>query len=133
MASAMVSVNLPWLWGPQADRTQWREKAWEQAQAELVKTENDVEYELGVMLAMIQRLYSSWRLYEEEILPQARQSLEQAETQYQVNKVDFLTLLENQMTVFKHEVNLWQTLGDFHKRISDLRVIVGTEVKNENE
>lgn len=125
VATAMVSINLPWMWGPQGDRALWRKAEWEQAKAQWVKVETDLEFELGSMAAMIDQLQKTRTLYENDVLPQARQSLAQAETNYQVNKVDFLTLLENQMTVFKYEVELWQTVGSLRKRQADLEVIVG--------
>ncbi len=128
MATAMVSINLPWMWGPQGDRALWRKAEWEQAKAQLVKVEAELELDLGAMAAMIDQLQKTRRLYENDILPQARQSAAQAETNYQVNKVDFLTLLENQMTVFKYEVELWQTVGALQKRLAELEVIVGGEI-----
>ena len=55
---------------------------------------------------MAEQSLKSARLYQTAILPQARLAVESALAAYRVNRVDFLTLLDSQMTVFSYEVEL---------------------------
>lgn len=128
VASAMVSINLPWLWGSQGDRARAKKAEWEETKAKLAGVESEVESQLGSMVAMLLQLQRTIALYDARVLPQARQALEQSETNYQVSKADFLTLLDNQMTVFRYEVDLLETTVMFYQRLAELQMIVGEPV-----
>jgi outer membrane protein TolC len=44
---------------------------------------------------------------------------------YQVNRVDFLTLLDSQMTVFNYEINLVTVLANYNKALAEIDFLVG--------
>ena len=67
-------------------------------------------------------------LYTERLLPQARQSLNSALSGYQVDKVDFITLLNNQVTLFEHQINYFRILSDYEKSIARLEATVGMKL-----
>ena len=64
-------------------------------------------------------------LFETAILPQAEQSLESAMTGYQVDKVDFLTLLNNQVTLFNFEIDYYRHVTGHEKKLAELEAAVG--------
>jgi cobalt-zinc-cadmium efflux system outer membrane protein len=64
-------------------------------------------------------------LYKTGIIPQASQSLNSAMSGYQVDKVDFLTLLNNQMTLFNYEIEYYKVLVDHEKNLAELEAAVG--------
>ena len=64
-------------------------------------------------------------LYKTGIIPQASQSLNSAMSGYQVDKVDFLTLLNNQMTLFNYEIEYYKVLVDHEKNLAELEAVVG--------
>lgn len=67
-------------------------------------------------------------LYMERLLPQARQSLNSALSGYQVDKVDFITLLNNQVTLFEHQINYYRILSEYEKSIARLEATVGIKL-----
>jgi outer membrane protein TolC len=44
---------------------------------------------------------------------------------YRVNKADFMTLLDSQMTLYKYELEYHQALTDYEKNIASLGAAVG--------
>jgi hypothetical protein len=44
---------------------------------------------------------------------------------YRVNKVDFMTLLDNLMTLFKYEIQYYRLLTEHRKNIAEIEAAVG--------
>jgi outer membrane protein TolC len=51
--------------------------------------------------------------------------LESARSGYQVDKVDFLTLLNNQVTLYNYEIAYHQALSSYFMTIAKLEEMVG--------
>ena len=64
-------------------------------------------------------------LYQNEIIPQAKASLDSAMSGYEVGSVDFITLLDNQLTLFNYQLSYHQLLTDYEKDLAELEAIVG--------
>jgi len=64
-------------------------------------------------------------LYEKGIIPQATLSLESAISGYGVGNVDFLTLLDNLITLLEDELKYTRELTHFEKALSRLEEVVG--------
>ncbi|KAA3616781.1 MAG: TolC family protein [Calditrichaeota bacterium] len=71
-------------------------------------------------------------LYETGIIPQAAQSLQSAMIGYQTDKVDFLTLVNNQMTLFNLELEYERILSEYNKNIAELEYLAGGELPGSN-
>ena len=71
-------------------------------------------------------------LYETGIIPQATQSLQSAMIGYQTDKVDFLTLVNNQMTLFDLELEYERILSEHNKNIAELEYLTGGELPGLN-
>ncbi|MDH3257802.1 MAG: TolC family protein [Nitrospinota bacterium] len=59
------------------------------------------------------------------IIPQARQSLESALAAYSVDKIDFLTLIDNQVTLLNWEIKYHRQLTDYEQNLAALEHVVG--------
>ncbi len=55
-------------------------------------------------------------------------SLESAVSAYQVGKVDFLTLLDNLVTLFNFEIEYQRQLAEYNKALARLEEITGVEL-----
>ncbi len=64
-------------------------------------------------------------LYESGIIPQATQALQSAMIGYQTDKVDFLTLVNNQMTLFNLELEYARILSAYNKNVAELEYLTG--------
>jgi outer membrane protein TolC len=64
-------------------------------------------------------------LYKNEIIPQAQASLDSAMAAYEVGSVDFMALLDNQITLFDYQLSYYQVVADYEKDLAGLEAAVG--------
>lgn len=86
---------------------------------------NEIFFQIENHLEELRRDEKLIELIKTEIIPQATQSLNSAVSGYQVDKVDFITVLHNQMTLFNYEIDYYRTLSDFEKTMAELEAVVG--------
>ena len=129
MVSATVSVPIPLFKG----RKQDQESAEASAQLATLEAEhrasvNTLRAEVARLVSDIERERTRLALTVKAVLPQSRAALASATASYQVGKVEFLTVLDDQATVFTYETEYFRALSDFAKNVAELERIVGTEV-----
>jgi len=66
-------------------------------------------------------------LIQTTIVPQSRQALEVSRVGYESDRIDFLTLLENQRTLLNEQLDYARALGDFVEARADLERAVGVD------
>jgi outer membrane protein TolC len=89
---------------------------------------NEVEVELASLLSDLRRSLDQLTLLEEGILPQARTGLAAATAAYRVSDVDFSSVLDAQVTLFRQELEYHRLLADFATTLAALERAVGMEV-----
>ncbi len=129
MISAAVSVPLP------INRRRRQDLEVKAAEAELAAAEqarhearNAVRLEVARLHAELERDRTQLALYVKSIIPQAQASLASATAGYQVGRVDLLTLLDNQTTLYNYEAAYHRLLTDFAQKLAELERTVGREV-----
>jgi outer membrane protein TolC len=70
-------------------------------------------------------------LYQKGIIPQTRLSLESAISGYQVGTVDFLTLLDNLVTLFSFELEYHNQLADYEKALARIEELSGIDLTDQ--
>ena len=70
------------------------------------------------------------KLYDEAIIRQASFSLESAVNNYEVGKIDFLTLLTSWTRVLNYELTYYEQLAEYEKALAQLEPLVGIELAN---
>ncbi|WP_455153498.1 TolC family protein [Cupriavidus basilensis] len=129
MVSLTVAINLP-LWrgsklGPRvAEATAMRDQTTSMLQAQ----QNEVSSRLRQETANVEQNFKSARLYETTVLPQARLTVESSLAAYRVNRVDFFTLLDNQMTVLNYEIGYATAVVNHNKARAELEFLTGVEI-----
>jgi outer membrane protein, heavy metal efflux system len=98
------------------------------ATEELNTLKNSINFGISDLLAQLDRRKKLVDLYKTGIIPQASQTLESATINYRVNKVDFLTVLDSQMTLFNYERELYDSLADYQIKRAQLEALVGKEL-----
>lgn len=89
---------------------------------------NELNAEIASLAAELRRTRDQLVLLDDGILPQARAGLESSTSAYRVGRVDFLTLLDAQVTLYRHELDRHRLLTDFAENLAALERAVGTEV-----
>ncbi len=98
------------------------------AAADLQNMRAGVDGRIGELLAELERARALIRLYREEVLPQAEANVESAFSSYRVGSVDFLTLVDAQMTLNQYEQDLYGLLGDYGTAAAELEMTIGREI-----
>ena len=80
-------------------------------------------------LAALRRADREVELFRTGIIPQAELSLESARAGYQVNKVDFLALLDNQISLYNDLRQYYRALTDYEKGVAELERTIGTPLE----
>ena len=106
-----------------------------EASAELAAMHAEHESQLNDVHATVARLYSEIErnrtqlaLYVRAILPQGQASVASTTASYQVGKVDLLTLMDSQTTLFSYETAYYRALADFGAAVAQLEQVVGQEI-----
>lgn len=99
------------------------------ATEELNSLKNSINFGVSDQLAQLERRRKLIELYRGGIILQAEQSLESAVINYRVNKVDFLTLLDSQMTLFSYERDLYESEAEYMMGLARLEALVGVELQ----
>lgn len=125
----MVSAPIPVFAGRKQDQAV-REEAATLAEHQAMHSAmvNKVNSEIASLAAELRRARDQIVLLNDGILPQARTSLASSAASYQVGNVDFLTLLDAQVTLFRHELDYHKLLADFATSVAKLERAVGTGV-----
>ncbi len=126
MVSLTVAVNLPIWRGNKrdpgvAEAIAMRNQATDMYAAQL----NEVSARLRQQVANADQSVKSARLYESGILPQARLAVESSLSAYRVNRVDFLTLLDSQMTVLEYEISHAAALSNYNIALAEIELLIG--------
>ncbi len=99
------------------------------AEAELNTVNNAINLGIADNLARMEQSGKLAGLFKTGIIPQAEQSLESATIGYRVSKVDFLTLLDNRLTLYNLEREYYESLAEYQMRLAQLEALVGKELQ----
>jgi outer membrane protein TolC len=128
MLTGMMEVNIPIFFKSKQDRKVAETKAeifGTEAQYRAMK--NEVLFMITDMASMVHRSERQLELYKTGIIPQARLLINSAISAYRVNKADFMTLLDSQMTLYKYELEYHQALTEYEKNVANLGAIIGRQ------
>ncbi|MDT8368821.1 MAG: TolC family protein [Longimicrobiales bacterium] len=89
---------------------------------------DELNAEIATLWSELQRTRDQIALLREGILPQARTALASSSSSYRVGRVDFSTLIDAQVDLYRHELHHHRLLADFATKLAALERAVGTEV-----
>lgn len=130
MYGVTVGVKLP-IWTKQKQRP-----ALTEATASFESEKRTLENMTTVLMFKIRDKYLAEntaqrlvKLYSTTIVPQSSLSLESAIAGYEVGKVDFLTLLDNLVTLLNYELSYYEQLSNEEKAVAALEPLVGVTLR----
>lgn len=124
--SVGIGIPLP-VFGGRKQRQQIAESRanLREVEAQKAAERQEIHYEIQRLIIEVRQHRESAELFRSAMLPQAEQSLASALSGYRVDKVDFLTLLNNQVTLLNFEIAHYRHVIEHEKRVADLAVAVG--------
>ena len=127
--SLLVGVDVPiWFKSKQNKKVAETQIRIMQAKAQLQSMQNDISFKLNDILTKIKKEKELVVLYKEQIIPEASQSLDSNMSAYQVGRLDFLNLLNSQMTLLNYEIKFHKVMSALEKNFADLEVVVGKRI-----
>jgi outer membrane protein TolC len=134
MLTGMVEMNIPIFYRSKQARKVAETKAEIlAAEAQYRAMKNEVLFMITDMASMIQRGERQIELYKTGILPQTSLQINSALSSYRVNKADFMTLLDSQMTLYKYELEYHQALTEYEKNVASLGAAIGKQILERGE
>jgi len=134
MLTGMVEMNIPIFYKSKQGRKVAETKAEILAtEAQYRAMKNEVLFMITDMASMIQRGERQIELYKTGILPQTSLQINSALSSYRVNKADFMTLLDSQMTLYKYELEYHQALTEYEKNVAGLGAAIGKQILERGE
>jgi cobalt-zinc-cadmium efflux system outer membrane protein len=129
MGSAMIGFTVPVF--ARSRQLRQRDEAAamaSMAEAELTAARAQVDARIGELLAELDRVRTLLDLYRSEVLPQADANVESSFSSYRVGSVDFMTLVDAQMTANRYELEFYTLLADYGRAVAHLETTVGREL-----
>jgi cobalt-zinc-cadmium efflux system outer membrane protein len=134
MLTGMMEVNIPIFFKSKQERKVAEAKADIQvAEANYRAMKNEILFMVADMSSMIQRVERQIDLYKTGIIPQASLQINSAMSSYRVNKADFMTLLDSQMTLYKYELEYHQALTEYEKNVASIGAAIGKQLFERGE
>ena len=126
--SFMVGVKIPLYIGRKQSRAVSQRSSEVQKQRYALRDEtNQVKADISSAVTDYRRAQAQLSLFEDGIVPQARQTVQSMLAGYQVSEVDFLNLVRSQVTLFNYELQYWKALTEAKQALSRLQASVGEE------
>ena len=99
-----------------------------EAQENYESTKNNLLFEIKDNYITATTAEKLVELYQTGIIPQSTLSLESAISGYQVGEIDFLTLLNNLITLFNFELEYYQQLTEYQKALARIEEIAAIDL-----
>ena len=129
MISATVSIAIPWQKGRKQDQLTASAQAELSAlQAAHHEKANALRSRVAELYADLERVRAQLALYVKSIIPQGQASLTSARAGFQVGRIDFLTLLDNLITIHSYETAYYRAMSEFAATLAQLEAVVGREI-----
>lgn len=126
--SVMFSVNVPLYFGSkQSKAIDQRSSERTQRKYALSDVLRSVEAQIMRHLADYDAAREQVSLLDTAIIPQAQQTVASMLAAYQVNEVDFLNVVNGQLTLYNAQINYWEALSEAKRSLAGLAAAVGTE------
>jgi outer membrane protein TolC len=124
--SGFITINIPIWYKTKESRKVAEEKAnMRKATEQYNSMKNEIFFQIKDILTDIERYNQEIELFNTGLIPQSTLSLESAIAGYKVNKVDFITLVNNQITLYNYEIDYYRALTGYEKKIAELEAVVG--------
>ncbi len=134
MVTAMVGFNIPlWYKTKQERKVAESRKDIQSVKDQITAMTNEIRFMVSDKLTGVERAERQAELLKTGIIPQATLSLDSAIASYRVNKVDFITMLDSLMTLFKYEIQYYRLLSEHQKSITEIESAVGISSAEEKK
>ncbi|MGD9899714.1 MAG: TolC family protein [Calditrichaceae bacterium] len=124
--SATVSLSIPiYAHRKQSQKIQEAAALNESAKFEYENTKNEILYQIKVTYDNYQKNLRLLALYETQMIPQSQQAYESAISAYSNDRIDYTSMIDNLMTLYKYQLARENVLSVYNKNMADLEFLAG--------
>jgi len=123
---AMVAINLPWLSGRRRAEEREAEETLTAERDALAAARNAVRYELRDAAARVDSAKQAFTIVDQDLLAQARRSLEAAQAEYAAGRGDAAALLDALRSYLQVRIERVRALAELASSQADLERAAGT-------
>jgi len=128
LVSLMFSFNLPiYTSSKQNKAIEQRVSEREQHVSMLDELRLRIQSDIGALTADYEASKDQSTLLKDTIIPQAEQTVASMLAGYEVNKVDFLNVVNGQIMLYNAQINYWDALSNAKQSLAKLAASVGEE------
>ena len=121
-----LTLNLPiYRNRKQAQQVREAQQRTEMSKEQYETIKQQIFFEVQSLSLDVQAHKEQAALFRSTIIPQANQALNSALAAYEVDKVDFLTLLNHQVTLFNFEIAYFRHQIEYEKKLAELEAVIG--------
>jgi outer membrane protein, heavy metal efflux system len=129
MGSVMIGFSVPlFAAGRQTQMRREADAMERMAAAELTEMRIGVDASISVLLAELDRGRTLVSLYRDEVLPQAEANLASSFASYRVGRVDFMTVVDAQMTLDRYRQERIVLLAEYGIALAEMEMTVGRQL-----
>ncbi len=129
MYEVMVGVEIPLYYKTkQAKMLEESLAGLRSSRSNLTSTRNDISFMITESFLKAKTSENLIQLYKEKIIPQASLAVESSLANYRVNKIDFLSLLNDINTLFSYQMVFYRELTQLWSSIAQLEEISAQEI-----
>lgn len=129
MGSVMLGFSVPLFAGKRQLKMREEGEAMRRmAQADLTRMRAQVNARIGELVANLDRNRTLIKLYQTDVLPQADANVTSSFSSYRVGQVDFMTLVDAQMTANQYRQELAALLAQYGADVAELEMTIGREL-----
>jgi len=123
--SAGFGINIPLWQEKRSEAVAEADSGIRMARRQLEDFQNQVDSTIQDVSAQLEKNRDLVRLYATGIIPQSQQSFDASLAAYQVGKVEFLSLLDSLMTLYRYQLDYQRALTDARRNIAQLEAATG--------
>jgi len=129
MLSFSIGLNLPvFFWRKQNLKVEETAIAIMQSEAKLLSVRNEISRMIQEALNEIEEKAKLIDLYKNGLIPQATQNLNIGLVGYQVGKIDFMTLVDNFMSLYKYQIQYEEVFSEYHGKLAEIEKLIGKRI-----
>jgi len=127
--SSFITVKLPlWHKNKESRKVAESEATIRKAREEYSSLQNTIYFKVNKLLIDIDSSVEKIELFKSGLIPQSRLALESALSAYKVNKVDFLTLVSSQITLYNLELEYTRAITEHEIKLAELEAVIGSRI-----
>lgn len=97
-------------------------------QSQLEAVQNEIQLMLHHSIIDADKNEKLISVYSKQLIPQATENLNSGIIGYQENKIDFMTLTDNFLSLYNYRLQYNQAVADYYKAISELEMLTGKKL-----